>query len=220
VVKLAQGDAAEAIRLLTEAVKLKARSPGAANDLGRALHGAGDHVAPWASTSGRSRSGRLIRRRSTASAMRNAALGRLEEALQSYQRALIYAPHYAEALNGRGAVLLDLGRAEEALESCTERSPPIPTLPRRISIAAMSFARWAGINGRWRALTRCSSAAPAMSARSPTRAPSSACSTATRRRWWRPRRRSRSIPTTSTRWSTAAFATQHLGRLEEAVAGL
>jgi predicted O-linked N-acetylglucosamine transferase (SPINDLY family) len=120
VVKLAQGDAGEAIRLLTEAVKLKARSPEAASDLGRALHRAGDHVAAV---------GQHERALSLRPAYPEAldglgnalrALGRLEEALQSYQRALTYAPHYAEALNGRGAVLLDLGRAEEALESCTQ----------------------------------------------------------------------------------------------------
>jgi protein O-GlcNAc transferase len=120
VVKIAQGDALEAIRLLTEAVKLKARSPEAANDLGRALHGAGDHVAAVAQHE------RALSLRpafpEALNGLGNAqrALGRLEEALQSYQRALTYATDYAEALNGRGAVLLDLGQAEEALESCTQ----------------------------------------------------------------------------------------------------
>jgi protein O-GlcNAc transferase len=120
VVKLAQGDAPEAVRLLTEAVKLKARSPEAANDLGRALHGTGDHVAAMAQ-----RERALSLRPAYPEALdglgnAQRALGRLEEALQSYQRALTYRPDYAEALNGRGAVLLDLGRAEQALESCTE----------------------------------------------------------------------------------------------------
>ncbi len=120
VVKIAQGDAPGAIRLLAEAVKLKARSPEAANDLGRALHGAGDHVAAVAQHE------RALSLRpafpEAFNGLGNAyrALGRLDEAQQSYQRALTYAPHYAEALNGRGAVLLGLGRAEEALESCTQ----------------------------------------------------------------------------------------------------
>jgi protein O-GlcNAc transferase len=120
VVRLARGDAPEAVRLLTEAVKLKARSPEAANDLGRALHGSGDHVAAVAQHE------RALSLRPAYPEAHNGlgnaqrALGRLEEALQSYQRALSSAPHYAEALNGRGAVLLDLGHGEEALESCTQ----------------------------------------------------------------------------------------------------
>jgi protein O-GlcNAc transferase len=120
VVRLARGDAPEAVRLLTEAVKLKARSPEAANDLGRALHGSGDHVAAVAQHE------RALSLRPAYPEAHNGlgnaqrALGRLEEALQSYQRALSSAPHYAEALNGRGAVLLDLGHGEEALESCTK----------------------------------------------------------------------------------------------------
>ena len=120
VVKLAQGDAPEAVRLLTEAVKLKARSFEAANDLGRALHGSGDHVGAVAQHE------RALSLRPAYPEAHNGladaqrALGRLEEALQSYQRALTFAPNYAEALNGRGAVLLDLGRGEEALESCTK----------------------------------------------------------------------------------------------------
>jgi len=120
VVKLAQGDAPEAVRLLTEAVKLKARSFEAANDLGRALHGTGDHVGAVAQHE------RALSLRPAYPEAHNGlgnaqrALGRLEEALQSYQRALSLAPDYAEALNGRGAVLLDLGQAEEALESCTK----------------------------------------------------------------------------------------------------
>jgi predicted O-linked N-acetylglucosamine transferase (SPINDLY family) len=120
VVKFAQGDTGEAIRLLAEAVKLRPRSAEAASDLGHALHQAGDHVA-------------AVFQHERALALRpvfpealgglgNAlrALGRREEALLGYQRALAHAPNYAEALNGRGAVLLDLGRAEEALESCTK----------------------------------------------------------------------------------------------------
>ena len=105
VVKLAQGGAPEAVRLLTEAVKLKARSPEAANDLGRALHGTGDHVAAMAQHE------RALSLRpaypEALDGLGNAqrALGRLEEALQSYQRALSYRPDYAKALNGRGAVL-------------------------------------------------------------------------------------------------------------------
>ena len=72
VVRFAQGDAPEAVRLLTEAVKLKARSPEAANDLGRALHGTGDHVAAMAQHERALSLRRPIRRHSTASAMHSA----------------------------------------------------------------------------------------------------------------------------------------------------
>jgi len=83
VVKLAQGDAPEAVRLLTEAVKLKARSFEAANDLGRALHGTGDHVGAVAQHE------RALSLRPAYPEAHNGlgnaqrALGRLEEALQS-----------------------------------------------------------------------------------------------------------------------------------------
>ena len=45
------------------------------------------------------------------------ALGRHEEALAAYDRALAAAPDYAEALNNRGIVLQDLKRPAEALEA-------------------------------------------------------------------------------------------------------
>ena len=44
-------------------------------------------------------------------------LGRFEEALESYAKALAIKPDYAEALNNRGNVLRELGRLQEALES-------------------------------------------------------------------------------------------------------
>ena len=44
-------------------------------------------------------------------------LGRFDEALKSYERALVVRPDYAEALNNRGITLGDLKRFDEALES-------------------------------------------------------------------------------------------------------
>jgi len=44
--------------------------------------------------------------------------GRRAEALASYDKALALRPHYFEALNNRGVILLDLKRYEEALASC------------------------------------------------------------------------------------------------------
>jgi tetratricopeptide (TPR) repeat protein len=44
-------------------------------------------------------------------------LGRKEEALEIYDRALVLQPHHAEALSNRGATLHDLKRFEEALAS-------------------------------------------------------------------------------------------------------
>lgn len=44
-------------------------------------------------------------------------LGRSDEALEHYQRALVLKPDYPEALNNRGVALHDLGRFDEALES-------------------------------------------------------------------------------------------------------
>jgi protein O-GlcNAc transferase len=119
VVKLAQGDAAEAIRLLTEAAKLKPRSPQAANDLGRAYHRAGDHVAAVVQHERALSLDPGYPEALAGLGDAQHALGWREDALTSYQRALTLRADHAEALNGRAAVLLELGHAEEALELCT-----------------------------------------------------------------------------------------------------
>ena len=71
----------------------------------------------WRATTGRSRSGRTMPRRSTIAAILLSELKRLDEALASYDRALSLRPDYAEALYNRGNALHELKRFEEALAS-------------------------------------------------------------------------------------------------------
>jgi protein O-GlcNAc transferase len=135
VVKLAQGDPNEAVRLLTDAVKARPRSHEAALNLGLALQSLGNNEGALVQYD------RALALRPTlpealnnrGSALR--ALGRLEEALESYEQALTQRLDYADAFNNRGAVLLDLGRNEEALTSCQQ------ALAARPDFAAAHFNR-------------------------------------------------------------------------------
>lgn len=127
-VKLAQGDVAQAIRYLAEAVKLRARSPEAANDLGRAFHRAGDDVAAVVQHERALALNPVYPPGLVGLAAAQHALGWREDALESYRRALTYRPGFAEALDGAAMVLLDLGRAEEALQSCNEALAADPRL--------------------------------------------------------------------------------------------
>jgi protein O-GlcNAc transferase len=118
VIKIAQGEPAAAVTLLTEAVKVRPRAYEAALNLAVALQDAGDAAGALA------QSERALALNpdfpeafnSRGNALR--ALGRREEALASYEKALGLRFDYPDALSNRGAVLIDLGRAEEALASC------------------------------------------------------------------------------------------------------
>jgi protein O-GlcNAc transferase len=135
VVKLAQGEPSEAVRMLTEAVKARPRAHEAALNLGLALQKVNRHDAALAQYD------RVLALKpmlpealnNRGNALR--ALGRYEEALESYERALAQHLDYPEALNNRGAVLLDLGRAEEAVASCEQ------ALALRRDFAAAHFNR-------------------------------------------------------------------------------
>jgi protein O-GlcNAc transferase len=118
VIKIAQGEPAAAVTLLTEAVKVRPRAYEAALNLAVALQDTGDAVGALI------QSDRALALNpdfpeafnSRGNALR--ALGRPEEALSSYERALGLRFDYPDALSNRGAALTELGRAEEALASC------------------------------------------------------------------------------------------------------
>jgi predicted TPR repeat methyltransferase len=112
-----QGDAEEAVRLITQAVQLK---PGQANqhcNLGAALQDLGraaDALAQYEQAIA------LEPRYALALSNRGNALrhlGRLDEALASYERALACKPDYPEAWCNRAIALNDLGRPGEARAS-------------------------------------------------------------------------------------------------------
>jgi protein O-GlcNAc transferase len=120
VVKLARGEPAAAIPLLTAAVKLRPRSYEATLNLGVALQDTGDARGALAQSE---RALALITGFPEAHNVRgNAlrALGRPREALEAYERALSLRMDYADALSNRAAALLDVGQAEEALASCSQ----------------------------------------------------------------------------------------------------
>jgi tetratricopeptide (TPR) repeat protein len=81
-IKLAKGQPADALRLISEVMRMRKPSPQILLNYGMILH----------------------------------ALDRSEEALASFDAALMQKSKFAEALNNRGAVLAGLGRHEEALE--------------------------------------------------------------------------------------------------------
>jgi protein O-GlcNAc transferase len=120
VVKIAQGDPAGAVPLLTQALKLRPRSCEAALNLGVAYQDIGNAAGALAQSERA-----LALNPAFAEAYNNRgnalrALGRIAEALASYEKALALRLDYPDAHSNRAAVLIDLGRAEEALESCTQ----------------------------------------------------------------------------------------------------
>jgi len=61
------------------------------------------------------------------------SLKRLDEALESFERAIALKPNYPEAFNNRGNALRDLGRFEEALESYDKAIALKPNYPGAIN---------------------------------------------------------------------------------------
>jgi Tfp pilus assembly protein PilF len=93
-------------------------------------------------------------------------LGRLQDALASYDRVLAIKPDYPEALNNRGTALHDLHRVEEALasyeralwRSSQTMSRPSTTAATRCATSNAARRRSQATSRRWRST-------PAMSRR-------------------------------------------------------
>ena len=118
VVRLEQGDSAEAVELIGRALALNSGDPAAWMHYGLALQGQ-SRFEEALSAQDRAlalRPGLLLPARlGRASALR--ALGRHEAALTDYEAVLAGDPGNAEAWNGRGALLRVLSRIDEALDS-------------------------------------------------------------------------------------------------------
>jgi tetratricopeptide (TPR) repeat protein len=115
--KLQQGRNADAIRLMSAALKVNRRLPLTLTNLGLALERTGrlkEALAAYDEA--------IAVKPDHAPALNNRGLallaaGRVGEALTSFDRALAIDPNYVDALSNRGLVLLELGRREAALAS-------------------------------------------------------------------------------------------------------
>ena len=87
------------------------------------------------------------------SRQRPLALGRAEEAVASYDRAIAARPEHAEAYSNRGNALLQLRRVEEALASFDRQSPSGPTIPKPIPNRGNALLQLRRVRRRWRAST-------------------------------------------------------------------
>ena len=95
-------------------------------------------------------------------AVRSSDLGRTEEAVASYERAVALMPDSIGDWINFGTAQHQLGRHEQALAATTAYWRCSRTSPRRISTAATSSRISGVMRRRWRALTRCSRQWPAL----------------------------------------------------------
>ncbi len=116
-VKLARGNAAEALNLVSAAMRVRAPSPKVLLNHGLILNALERHEEALESFD---RALKLKSKYAEAHNNRGAvltALHRYDEALESYRKAVINKPNYAEAHYNRGSLLRTLGRYDEALVS-------------------------------------------------------------------------------------------------------
>ena len=117
VVKLAKGQPAEALRLISEAMRLRKPSPQVLVNYGMILHALNridEALASFdAALKQKSRFAEAHNNRGAALA----DLGRNEEALECFRKAIDLKDDYADAHYNRGSSLRVLGRYDEALES-------------------------------------------------------------------------------------------------------
>ena len=116
-VKLAKGEPAEALNLVSAAMRVRAPSPKVLLNHGLILNALDRHEEALESFD------QALKLKSKYAEAHNnrgavlAALGRDEEALDSYRKAISIKPDYAEAHYNRGSLLRSLGRYDEALVS-------------------------------------------------------------------------------------------------------
>jgi len=117
VVERQQGDAAQAVELITAALAVNPAQAAAHCNLGAALQDLGRSIEALASYDRalQLNPGYALAWSNRGNALR--ALGRLLEAVDSYERALGLRPSYPEAWCNRAIALLDLGQPEAALDS-------------------------------------------------------------------------------------------------------
>jgi protein O-GlcNAc transferase len=116
-IKLAKGQPAEALRLVSEAMRMRKPSPQILVNHGMILHALDRSEEALASFDAA-----LKQKSKFAEAHNNrgavlAALGRREEALECYRKAIALKSDYADAHYNRGSLLRVLGRYDEALKS-------------------------------------------------------------------------------------------------------
>ena len=116
-VKLAKGEPAEALNLVSAAMRVRAPSPKVLLNHGLILNALDRHEEALESFD------QALKLKSKYAEAHNnrgavlAALGRDDEALDSYRKAISIKPDYAEAHYNRGSLLRSLGRYDEALVS-------------------------------------------------------------------------------------------------------
>ena len=60
--------------------------------------------------------------------------GKLDEAIEAYNKALAIKPDYAEAYTNMGVTLQEQGKLDEAIEATTKHSPSSLIMLKRIEI--------------------------------------------------------------------------------------
>lgn len=117
VLKRQQGDAAQAVELITAALAVKPAQAAAHCNLGAALQdlGRSDEALASYDRALQLNPGYALAWSNRGNALRK--LGRLPEAVDSYERALNLRPSYPEAWCNRAIALLDQGQPEAALDS-------------------------------------------------------------------------------------------------------
>ena len=81
-------------------------------------------------------------------ALLSRSMGRLDEAIAAYHRAIQLQPELAEAHNNLGNALLDRGRLDEAIAACRRAIELEPAWPRRTTTSAMRCGIKAGSTRR------------------------------------------------------------------------
>jgi predicted TPR repeat methyltransferase len=141
VIKRQQGDAEEAVRLISAALAIDPAQASAHCNLGAALQDlgrSGEALAGY-DTALRLNPGFALAWSNRGNALRK--LGRLPEAIDSYERALNLRPSYPEAWCNRAIALLELGEPQAALDSCEQALRQKPAYPDAACVRANALFR-------------------------------------------------------------------------------
>jgi tetratricopeptide (TPR) repeat protein len=134
-----QGEIAEGIDLVRRALALDSRQARFHTLLGMALSNAGRHAESLASFDQAIALGAADAHGSRADAL--VALGRLADAVESFNRALVHDPSSVADWCNRGAALVDLGRVADAVESFARATALAPDFAEAHYNCANALAR-------------------------------------------------------------------------------
>ena len=114
-VLMRQGRPEEAVAAFERSLKLDPDLATASNDLANVLRNSGDSMRPWPATAARSRSIRIMPRRTTIWAWSWTARDDRAEAAEHFRKALEINPEYVQAHNNLGVLLMNQGMLADAI---------------------------------------------------------------------------------------------------------